>query len=57
MSVVASLSSAVAWINIHGLQLIAVGMVIAFGFYCMRRSWRGMAVSGIGLIASILWRW
>lgn len=58
MSTVAErLVDAGTWLYANGPMLLGLGMIVAFGYFCWNRSIKGMLVSGLGLVTTLLLGW
>lgn len=57
MSITDNVVAAGEWIYDNGPMLLGLGMIVAFGYFCWIRSLRGMIVSGVGLVTTLLLGW
>lgn len=57
MSVLDRIVEVGTWVYDHGPMIIGLGMIVAFGYCCWNRRAKGMLISGIGLITSLLLGW
>jgi len=45
------------WIYDNGPMLLGLGMIVAFGYFSWTRSVKGMLISGLGMVTSLLLGW
>lgn len=41
----------------NGPMILGVGMILAFGYFCWMKSIKGILISGLGLITTLVLGW
>lgn len=57
MSTLDRVSEVGTWAYDHGPMIIGICMIVAFGYCCWNRRAKGILVSGLGLVTSLLLGW
>lgn len=57
MTITERLITSGEWLYANGSVILAIGMIIAFGYFCWTRSIKGMAITGLGLVTSLILGW